>query len=673
MDAGGRGTRLGRTSWLLAVITAAGLGILGASKSATAAVETCDILVVGGGLAGVATAHEALHAGRTVCLTEMTDWLGGQLSAQGTTALDEAQRQRQLLFYAAGYLDLRQRVQQQYGRQNPGDCWVSALCFLPEDAHAILNEMLTEAARAGGGTLRWFPNTVVKELAIENSQIQSAIAIQHRPAPGTPPLHTEPLSAYLEDAYRYEDSARLTKRTIQLQPTDGDGPTGWYVIEATETGEIVALAGVPHRLGLDPRSHLNPSSPVQTADPYCTQGFTYTFAMERTAQPQPQSKPAHYETYAPYFSFERRREGINYIDFVFTYRRLWAPLPRTQTGRIFGVSVPHPGDISMQNWTWGNDYRPGTEIDNLIYTSDQLAMLNQLEPGGWLGGLRIDSLRRAEEHAFSYYYWLVAGTTDSQLGNDVKQPAPNHRLLRGFDAPMNTAHGLSKYPYIREARRIIGRPAYGHPEGFAIHEIDISRSDYGDSYRSDLVPDLYRSLRRAVAGLDATAAIAENWPPTDIPRRTRSTIYPDAVGISHYAIDFHPCMALSPPERPGNTEREGVRRAHGQSYPGQIPLRAMIPQNIDNLLVTGKSIATSTAAAAAYRVHGFEWAAGTAAGATADFALEQQLLPYTLVDELPRPEPQLEQLQRRLQQAGNPIAFPQTSIFNLDWEEWRVW
>jgi hypothetical protein len=37
---------------------------------------------------------------------------------------------------------------------------------------------------------------------------------------------------------------------------------------------------------------------------------------------------------------------------------------------------------------------------------------------------------------------------------------------------MNTAHGLSKYPYIREGRRIIGRPSYGYEDGFAIHEVD---------------------------------------------------------------------------------------------------------------------------------------------------------------------------------------------------------
>ena len=635
--------------------------------------ERCDVLVVGGGLAGVATAYESLQSGRTVCLTEMTDWLGGQLTSQGTTALDEARMQRQLLFYAEGYKQLRQRVLERYGRQNPGDCWVSAVCFLPADAHDILVDMLDEAARNGNGTLKWFPSTVVKQVEVEGTMIVDAIAIQHRPAPGTPPLNTETLSAYYEDAYRYDDSERLSKKIIRFQPSGHEGPADWYVVEATETGEIIALSGVPYRLGLDPKSYLNPSSPTFTGDAYCTQGFTYTFAMERTATPQVQERPDYYDIYAPYFSFERPRENTNYIDFVFTYRRLLAPGDRPER-RIFGVSDIKPGDISMQNWTWGNDYRPGTSVDNLIYSHGQLEATGQLEPGGWLGGLRVDTLRRGEENAFSYYYWLVAGLTDSQLGYGIKSVDVRHRFLEGFDAPMNTAHGLSKFPYIREGRRIVGRPAYGHPDGFMINEIDISRVDYNDEYYQTQLPDsMYRSLRRALAGLETLSAIETNQTATQIPRRTRSTIFPDSVGIAQYAIDFHPCMELAPPELPGNTERAGVRRAHGQSYPGQIPLRALIPQNIDNLLVAGKSIATSTIAAAAYRVHSFEWSVGIAAGATIDYALDNQLLPYTLVDDLPRLNPDLLELQQRLQRSGNPTAFPNTSIFNLDWEDWRVW
>jgi hypothetical protein len=70
-------------------------------------------------------------------------------------------------------------------------------------------------------------------------------------------------------------------------------------------------------------------------------------------------------------------------------------------------------------------------------------------------------------------------------------------------------------------------------------------------------------------------------------------------------------------------------------------------------------------------VHSFEWSSGAAAGTTTAFALEQGIAPYQLVDQLPQREPQLERLQQRLTKNGNPIAFPDTSIFNQKWEDWK--
>ncbi|MCA6471923.1 MAG: FAD-dependent oxidoreductase, partial [Chitinophagaceae bacterium] len=65
--------------------------------------EDCEILIVGGGVAGTATAYEGLLAGRTVCMTEITDWVGGQITSQGTSALDEAKKQRNLWLFPKGY------------------------------------------------------------------------------------------------------------------------------------------------------------------------------------------------------------------------------------------------------------------------------------------------------------------------------------------------------------------------------------------------------------------------------------------------------------------------------------------------------------------------------------------------------------------------------------------
>ena len=644
-------------------------------------IEECEILIVGGGVAATASAYEGLLAGRTVCMTEITDWIGGQITSQGTSALDEAKKQRNLWFFPQGYTEFRKRIEQKYGKLNAGDCWVSVSCFIPNDAQQILVGMLQEAAQKGNGKLKWFPNTVIKklEMSADGKLIDGAIAIQHRPAENTAPLNTEALSQIIEDAYRYENSSRLQKQIIRFVPLTNSQSqqqkrlTNWFVIDSTETGEIIALADVPYRLGIDPRSHLNPSSPVTKNDAYCTQGFTYTFAMEQTEAAQPQIKPSFYDRYLPYYGSDPKPNLANF-DNIFTYRRIWSAASENSKKNAFGVSSMKAGDISMQNWVWGNDYRPGTEQDNLIYSREQLQKSGQLEPNGWMGGLRTETLKSGEEIALGFYYWLVAGTTDSQQTTNWKKPFPNHRLLTGLESPMGTMHGLSKYPYIRESRRIIGRPSYGYPEGFSMSEIDVSQVDFSaEIYRQNLSESSYRNLWNALAGLDSTSAIRNNTDPNKIPRRTRSTIYPDAIGIAQYYLDFHPCLSEYPVEKAGNTERAGVRNGHGAAFPGQIPLRSLIPQKIDNLIVSGKNIAYSYIVAAGYRVHSYEWSVGAAAATTASFALSEGILPYQLIEDLPRVNPKLTQLQQKLVENNNAIAFPDTSIFNLNWSDWKIW
>jgi hypothetical protein len=645
----------------------------------------CDIMVAGGGLSGTATAYEGLLAGKKVCMTEITDWVGGQITAQGVSALDERPTQRAKKYFSRGYLEFRQQIQDRYGKLNPGNCWVSEACFLPKDAHNILYGMLQTAEQKGKGKLYWYPNTVVKDLIIGKrgggQQINQVIAIQHQPQPGTAPVNTETLSQTIEDAYSDRDSPRFRKQKIAFippqntVPQQASTPTNWYVVDATETGELVGLADVPYRLGLDPRSAEEPSSASLVGDPYCTQGFTYPFAMETTATPQPQTPPAFYAQYAPYYSYELKR--LADFGLVYSYRRIWSP-GGGKTTKFGGINytAPAPGDISMQNWTWGNDYRPGSAQDNLILDRSQLQIGKQLEPDGWMGGLRTDTLRKGEENAQGFYHWLVAGETDSRANPDpkspnywVKTPNPNQRYLRGFSSPMGTAHGLSKYPYIREGRRIIGRPAYGYKDGFTISEADISRNNLLDPKKMPiLTPAQHRQLQAGLAGADALNVLTGD---TNTPTRNRSTIYADTVGIGHYAIDFHPCMQNSPHEAPSNTERVGSRKGEGQAYPFQIPLRAMIPQKIDNMLVAGKSIATSHVAAAAYRIHSFEWSAGAAAGTTAAFALERGLTPAQIVESLPNPSPSIVELRKRLEANNNPTSFPNTSMFNNNWQEWK--
>ncbi|MDS3861127.1 FAD-dependent oxidoreductase [Thermosynechococcaceae cyanobacterium BACA0444] len=626
---------------------------------------TCDILVVGGGLAGVAATYEALLAGKTVCLTELTDWLGGQISAQGTAALDERPRQRELLYFPRGYNTLRQRLIAQAKNPRPGDCWVSEVCFLPQAGHEIISQMLTEAEKEGKGKLHLFLNTVPKELTIQpvgnGEQIQTLRAIQHQPAANAPPLNTFLLSQILKDIYTETDSVNFMKKIIQFTPPPN---RPWIVIEATETGELLGLADLPYKLGIDPVDAQNPSSSSKTPYPYCPQAFTYTFAMEATATPQDYTKPEFYPQFEPFYSFDLPRYALE-PELVFTYRRIHS----AKVGQNFRSVTP--GDISMQNWGGGNDYGPGNATDNWIYTRAQLQAKGQLNPGGWLGGIRAESLAGGENLALGYFYWLWGGTTDSKL-TEPKRPNPYLRYLSGLDSPMGTAHGLSKFPYVREGRRLIGRYASGWPQGFQVNEVDISRKDYAKDpyYQTQLPPELFQDLSIGLGGLQGLKVMTGELAIQDMAWRTRARLYPDSVGIGHYPIDFHPCMLKNPPEKPGNIERPGERQGAAETYPFQIPLRAMIPPRIDNLIATGKNIAVSHIAAAAYRVQAYEWSAGAGAGTAAAFVLKRNLLPPDLIQPLPLESKPLAQLQQHLIANDNPIAFPRMSIFNDNWQAW---
>src|SRR5271154_739743 len=66
-------------AWLMAA--ASGLG-RAADSGGIGREIAADLVIVGGGLGGCAAALSALRVGRTVVMTEPTDWIGGQLTQQ---------------------------------------------------------------------------------------------------------------------------------------------------------------------------------------------------------------------------------------------------------------------------------------------------------------------------------------------------------------------------------------------------------------------------------------------------------------------------------------------------------------------------------------------------------------------------------------------------------------
>ena len=119
-----------------------------------------DILVVGGGLGGVAAALGALQGGRSVVMSEEFDWIGGQLTSQAVPP-DEHSWVEQF-GVTRTYRRLRDGIRQYYRDHypltersrawrdlNPGAGWVSRLCAEPRVGLAVLETMLLPY-RAGG-------------------------------------------------------------------------------------------------------------------------------------------------------------------------------------------------------------------------------------------------------------------------------------------------------------------------------------------------------------------------------------------------------------------------------------------------------------------------------------------------------------------------------------------
>lgn len=108
-----------------------------------------DVLVVGGGLGGVAAALAAADLGAAVLLSEAEDLLGGQLTTQLVACPDEHPLV-ETVGRSRSWARLRELVRTRHGGEpNPGGGWVSRVCATPADFLAGIDEMLAPALRSG--------------------------------------------------------------------------------------------------------------------------------------------------------------------------------------------------------------------------------------------------------------------------------------------------------------------------------------------------------------------------------------------------------------------------------------------------------------------------------------------------------------------------------------------
>jgi hypothetical protein len=121
----------------------------------------------------------------------------------------------------------------------------------------------------------------------------------------------------------------------------------------------------------------------------------------------------------------------------------------------------------------------------------------------------------------------------------------------------------------------------------------------------------------------------------------------DSVGIGAYRIDLHPST-------------RGRNTVDIDSYPFQIPLGALLPQRVDNLLPACKNIGTTRITNGAFREHATEWSIGEAAGTLAAFSLRKVLPPRAV---RARTE-NLQEFQQLLRSQGVLLEWPRFGAIN---------
>ncbi len=373
-------------------------------------VPTCQVLVVGGGLGGVAAAEDLARAGVSVILTEPTSHLGGQLTAQGLATPDENRFVEQDPGTGTRhYRELRDQVRRFYaslpgiapGRaENVGQCWVSRISGEPNVWEQAIRARLATLAGPSG----------IRQILLRNQLLD----IQRYPGDGR--------VSYAD--FLDLDTGRITRIGAQ------------FLLDATETGDALPLAAAPWTLGQEAQATYGEPDAPTVAHPEWVQSFTYDFVARWTPQgPQPIiDRPADYDTFRAWgqysldYEYSDPRGTVAYRMFskasgaggpFWTYRRLIA-------ASSFAANPAYGSDIALINWR-GNDYREASPI-------------------GKPSDAQISILRRAKAFAQGFLYWLQTECPrdDGGVGYPEIQPAGDELGGDGF-APA---------PYIRESRRL---------------------------------------------------------------------------------------------------------------------------------------------------------------------------------------------------------------------------
>jgi hypothetical protein len=295
------------------------------------------------------------------------------------------------------------------------------------------------------------------------------------------------------------------------------------------------------------------------------QAITWCFAMEyRDGEDHRIDKPENYGFWRDYKPQLTPPWPGKLLDWAYSH-------PITLMPRNLGFD-PRPGGSEPGLWRYRRLVDPAN-FDQSGWPG--VSLVNWPQNDYWLGSIIDVDERRIEEHlqqakdlSYALFYWM-----------QTEAPRPDGGLgwkgLRLRGDLTGTSHGLAKRPYIRESRRIKAESTV-------------------------LEQHIGTEARISDTGLTREDVTAHR--------------FEDSVGVGSYRIDLHPSTG-------------GDNYIDISSLPFQIPLGALIPRRVENLLPAAKNIGTTHITNGCYRLHPVEWNIGEAAGSLVGFCLSRKVAP----------------------------------------------
>ncbi|CAL1517178.1 hypothetical protein MMC2321_00909 [Chitinophaga sp. MM2321] len=369
---------------------------------------------------------------------------------------------------------------------------------------------------------------------------------------------------------------------------------GSYFADATEMGDLLPLTGTEFVTGTESRSQTGELHAPEKGNPENNQAFTMCFAIDYVpGENHVIDKPEEYDFWRNHVPALTPAWSGRLLDLHYSD-------PRTLQPKELGF---HPEGIKTGDKLNLWNYRRIINKENFekgTFAGD-ITIVNWPQNDYMLGNLIGASqdmfehhVERAKQLSLSLLYWLQTEAPRPDGGKGWQ----GIRLRKDI---MGTEDGLAKYPYIRESRRI--------KAVFTVLEEHVGAEN--------------RALK---TGKEKGNTAAEFY---------------DSVGVGYYHIDLHPSST-------------GVNYVDFGSLPFQIPLGALLPQRMENLLPANKNIGTTHITNGCFRLHPVEWSIGEAVGLLVAYARNKNVAPKQVREK----QELLQDFQQFIRAQGVETAWP---------------